>query len=73
MTVSREAIARELEAHPEICLGRENIAINRINQRKAILSYSRGVRKLEADHTQHKAQVHSLSDRIEDIARRLGQ
>lgn len=49
MTVSREAIARELAAHPDICLGRENIAINRIKQREAI-NRERAYRSLEANN-----------------------
>lgn len=72
MTPSRQAIDHELSTYPEICMGRENVAINRIRQRRAILSFGRGVRQLERDHAEHKAAVNEVALRLDRIAERLG-
>lgn len=69
---SEASIERELEVYPEVCLDRRIVAINRIRQRRAILSYGRGVRQLNRDHAAHTAEISSVSqtlDRIEAVFR----
>jgi hypothetical protein len=71
MIPSQAAIQREMELYPDICLGRENIAINRIRQRGAILGYCRDLRSLERSVAEHKAGLDRVGQRLRLVSDRL--